>query len=85
MVSNHTIENLGAERFTLRDTGKGTNMDFMSYANFVLSNKYATALLDPTILHRHSEQTFQTFFKHFVTTANWTYGGPNAALDTLGV
>lgn len=78
MVANHTIENLGAERFALRDTDKGTNMDYMSYANFVLADKNATALLNTTILRQHSERTFQTFFKHFATTANWTYGGPYA-------
>lgn len=75
MVANHTIENLAAERFALRDTDKGTNMDYMSYANFVLANKDPTALLNTTLLQTHSEKTFQTFFKHFVTRANWTYGG----------
>ncbi|KAF2624592.1 hypothetical protein BU25DRAFT_493566 [Macroventuria anomochaeta] len=74
MVLNHTIENLAAERFALRDTDKGTNMDYMSYANFVLANKDPTALLNTTLLQQYSETTFQTFFKHFVTTANWTYG-----------
>ncbi|KZM27144.1 uncharacterized protein EKO05_0004684 [Ascochyta rabiei] len=75
MVANHTIENLDAERFALRDSDKGTNMDYMSYANFVLANKDPTALLNTTLLQQHSEKTFQTFFKHFVATANWTYGG----------
>ncbi|KAH6629098.1 hypothetical protein C7974DRAFT_312103, partial [Boeremia exigua] len=73
MVYNQTIENLGAERFTLRDTDKGTNMDYMSYANYVLANKDATALLNTTALQKYSEQTFQTFFKHFAASANWTY------------
>ncbi|KAJ8115377.1 hypothetical protein OPT61_g2973 [Boeremia exigua] len=88
MVFNQTLENLDAERFTLRDNDKGTNMDFMSYSNFVLSNKNATALLDPATSRKHSEQTFQTFFKHFATTANWTYGGPlsvsRAAYEDIG-
>ena len=70
MVANHTIENLAAERFALRDIDKGTNMDYMSYANFVLANKDPTALLNSTLLQQHSEKTFQTFFKHFVTSAN---------------
>jgi hypothetical protein len=80
MVANHTIENLAAERFALRDIDKGTNMDYMSYANFVLANKDPTALLNSTLLQQHSEKTFQTFFKHFVTGANWTYGaeGPGS-------
>ncbi|KAF3042745.1 hypothetical protein E8E12_009756 [Didymella heteroderae] len=75
MVANHTIENLAAERFAIRDTDKGTNTDYMSYANFVLANKDPTALLNTTLLQKYSEKTFQTFFKHFVTSANWTYGG----------
>jgi hypothetical protein len=80
MVANHTIENLAAERFALRDIDKGTNMDYMSYANFVLANKDPTALLNSTLLQQHSEKTFQTFFKHFVTSANWTHGaeGPGS-------
>ncbi|KAF3048700.1 hypothetical protein E8E11_007746 [Didymella keratinophila] len=79
MVANHTIENLAAERFALRDTDKGTNMDYMSYANYVLANKDPTALLNSTLLQQHSEKTFQTFFKHFVTGANRTYGGEGSA------
>lgn len=75
MVANHTIENLAAERFALRDADKGTNMDYMSYANYVLANKDPTALLNTTLLQRHSEKTFQTFFRHFVTSADWAYGG----------
>lgn len=78
MVSNHTIENLAAERFVLRDTDKGMNMDYMSYANYVLADKDSTALLNTTLLQQHSEKTFQTFFKHFVTSANWTYGGESS-------
>lgn len=75
MIANHAIENLAAERFALRDTDRGTNMDYMSCANYVLANKDPTALLNTTLLLQHSEKTFQTFFKHFVTSANWTYGG----------
>ena len=78
MVSNHTIENLAAERFAFRDTNEGLNMDYMSYATFILAKKDPTALLNATTLQQHSEQTFQTFFKHFATTANWTYGGASS-------
>lgn len=78
MVANHTLENLAAERFALRDADKGTNMDYMSYANFVLANKDPTALLNTTLLQQHSEKTFQIFFKHYVTTANWMYGGESS-------
>lgn len=78
MVSSHTIENLAAERFALRDTDKGTNMHYMSYANYVLTDKDPTALLNAKLLQQHSEKTFQTFFKHFVTSVNWTYDGESS-------
>lgn len=75
MVANHTIEVLTAERSALRDTDRGTNIDYMSYANYVLANKDPTALLNTSLLLQHSKKTFRIFFKHFVTSANWMYGG----------
>lgn len=75
MVANHTIENLAAERFALRDTDKGTNMDYISYASFILANKDPIAFLNTSLLQTYSQKTFQTFFEHFVSSANWTYGG----------
>lgn len=53
-------------------------MDYMSYANYVLANKNPSALLNSTLLQEYSEKTSQTFFKHFVTGANWTYGGTSS-------
>jgi hypothetical protein len=53
----------------------GLNMDFMSYSNYHLVDKDPSALLDPDVLLRHSEKTFQTFFKHFAATGRYTYSG----------
>lgn len=78
MVANHTIENLAAERFALRDSNEGLNMDYMSYANFILAKKDPTALLNTTTLQQYSQQTFQAFFKHFAATGRWEYGGANS-------
>jgi hypothetical protein len=50
-------------------------MDFMSYSNYHLVDKDPSALLDPDILLRQSEKTFQTFFKHFTTTERHTFYG----------
>jgi hypothetical protein len=73
LVFNRTLEDLGSGRFTIRDTDKGLNMDFLSYSNYILVDKDATALLDHKILLKYSEKTLQTFFKHFAATAKWTY------------
>jgi hypothetical protein len=74
LVFNGTIEDLSSERFSVRDSDRGLNMDFMSYSNFYLANKDPDALLDPDVLFRHSEKTFQTFFKHFVAKGAWPKG-----------
>ncbi|KAH4190089.1 hypothetical protein HBI95_221750 [Parastagonospora nodorum] len=76
LVFNKSIEDVSNERFSIRDSNRGINMDFMSYANFHLAKSNATALLNDTALFEYSEKTFQTFFKHFATTGKWTYGGP---------
>lgn len=68
LVYNHSIEDIGTERFNVRDTERGLNMDFMSYANWHLAQKDSAALLDPATLLRHSETTLQIFFKHFAAT-----------------
>ncbi|OAL53707.1 hypothetical protein IQ07DRAFT_317344 [Pyrenochaeta sp. DS3sAY3a] len=65
------LENVKSERFNIRDTKKGLNMDFMSYANYVLANQNHTALFDVETLCKYSERTFQTFFKHFMASARW--------------
>lgn len=74
LVYNRSIEDVTSERFSIRDTDKGLNMDFMSYSNYFLAKQDATALLDPDTLLKQSEKTLQTFFKHFATTGRWSYG-----------
>jgi hypothetical protein len=77
LVYNRSIEDVSSERFSIRDTDKGLNMDFMSYSNYFLAKQDPTALLDPNTLFEQSEKTFQTFFKHFATTGRWSYGSTN--------
>ena len=71
MITAKYLENVASERFNIRDLDNGLNMDFMSYANYILANKDPTALLDADTLREHSQRTFQTFFQHFVTSAKW--------------
>jgi hypothetical protein len=75
LAFNHSIEDLTIERFNIRDTDAGLNMDFMSYAAFHLAQKNPTTLLNATTLLAHSETTLQTFFKHFATRGKWKHGG----------
>jgi hypothetical protein len=74
LVYNHSLEDLSNERFSIRDSRKGINMDFMSYANYHLAGSNATVLLNNTKLFEFSEKTFQTFFKHYASTGKWAYG-----------
>ncbi|KAF1974355.1 hypothetical protein BU23DRAFT_531901 [Bimuria novae-zelandiae CBS 107.79] len=71
---NGILEDLNSEHFNIRDSNNGYNMDFMSYATLHLAGMNNTALLAPETLLRHSQKTFQTFFKHFAATGRWTYG-----------
>ncbi|CAO2655525.1 Nn.00g043280.m01.CDS01 [Neocucurbitaria sp. VM-36] len=71
MITAKYLENVASERFNIRDLDNGLNMDFMSYANYILADKDPTALLDADTLREHSQRTFQTFFQHFVTSARW--------------
>jgi hypothetical protein len=74
LVHNGTLEDVFSSRFSIRDTAQGLNMDFVSYASYILAGAQPTALLDGATLQVHSEKTLQTFFKHFVTSGRWTYG-----------
>ncbi|KAH7085695.1 hypothetical protein BKA63DRAFT_575008, partial [Paraphoma chrysanthemicola] len=74
LVYNRSIEDLSIERFAIRDLDKGLNMDFMSYANYYLADRDPALLLDPAKLLEHSQTTFQTFFKHFVTSGTTDKG-----------
>ncbi|CAO2648819.1 Nn.00g097680.m01.CDS01 [Neocucurbitaria sp. VM-36] len=71
LVYNQSLEDVASERFNIRDRDRGLNMDFMSYANLHKVGNDPTALLDTTLLLRHSEKTFQTFFKHFSVSGRW--------------
>jgi hypothetical protein len=73
LVYNRSIEDVSSERFNIRDTDRGLNMDFMSYANFYLAGRNPSALLNSTALFEHSLNTFQTFFKHFAARGKFTY------------
>jgi hypothetical protein len=86
LVRNGTLEDVFSSRFSIRDTALGLNMDFVSYASYILAGAHPTALLDGAALQIHSEKTLQTFFKHFVTSGRWTYGSKEktaAYEDTL--
>jgi hypothetical protein len=45
-------------------------MDFMSRSNFFLAGDNAASLLNTSTLVQHSQNTFQTFFKHFAARGN---------------
>jgi hypothetical protein len=75
LVNNGTLEDVFSSRFSIRDTAQGLNMDFVSYASYILAGAQPTTLLDGAVLQANSEKTLQTFFKHFVTSGRWTYGG----------
>lgn len=65
--------------FDIRETNQGENMDLMTYSMYSLVKKDADALLNYTTLVTSANQTFQTFFRHFVNSklstskGNWAY------------
>jgi hypothetical protein len=68
------FENLDDERFNIRDTRRGLNMDFMSYANLFKVDMDPLTLLDPDTLLNHTQHTFQTFFQHYASQTKWLDG-----------
>ncbi|KAJ8110327.1 hypothetical protein OPT61_g6806 [Boeremia exigua] len=68
------FENLNDDRFNIRDTKRGYNMDFMSYANLYQANMDPLVLLDTDLLLNYSQRTFQTFFQHFASQTGWFDG-----------
>jgi hypothetical protein len=68
------FENLEDEWFNIRDKHRGPNFEFMSYANLVQAKMDPLALLDPEVLLKHTQRTFQTFFQHYASQAKWTDG-----------
>jgi hypothetical protein len=83
IVYNGSLEDRENERFNIRDTDQGLNVDFMSYANWHLANKDSEALLNTTTLLHHSEKTLQTFFKHFAVSGTVSINGLNGPEKTV--
>ncbi|KAI1745585.1 hypothetical protein F4680DRAFT_455708 [Xylaria scruposa] len=69
-----TAERLEEQTFNIRDPG--LNVDYMSYAMLSLANNSHSALLDGEVLKKTAQQTFSTFFQHFVNNKiSMTSGG----------
>ncbi|KAF2189585.1 hypothetical protein K469DRAFT_747636 [Zopfia rhizophila CBS 207.26] len=85
------LQDLNDRVFNIKDTKLGLNLDFMSYASYCKANKTPEALLDPSTFFSLTQQTFQTFFQHFVSSnltlenGGWAYQPINATLEGLGV
>lgn len=63
-VEGISSENLRDQAFNMR--GPGLNVDYMSYAMLSLANGSHGALLDPVVLERTAQRTFEVMFQHFV-------------------
>lgn len=61
------MEPLYDNSFVMRDREIGMNMDLMTYSMYSLAKKDPQALLDYATLVAHADQTFQTFFQHFIS------------------
>ncbi|RYC64314.1 hypothetical protein CHU98_g1918 [Xylaria longipes] len=69
-----TAERLDEQTFNIRELG--LNVDYMTYAMLSLVNNNHSALLDGEILKETAQQTFTTFFQHFVNNKiSMTSGG----------
>ncbi|KKY17660.1 hypothetical protein UCDDS831_g06277 [Diplodia seriata] len=75
-VLGYGTENLADATFNTRDPTLGLNADFMTYAMYRRASKNATALLDASTLASLAQDTFSTFFQHFVSS--------NLSLDAGG-
>lgn len=56
----------------------GLNMDFMTYAMYILAGNKLEALLDPDVQASTANKVFSTFFQHFVSSnvtsqGSWAY------------
>ncbi|KAJ5289933.1 uncharacterized protein N7443_010186 [Penicillium atrosanguineum] len=90
-TSGFLTEDLYDNTYNIRDEINGLNMDFMTYAMYCMVNKDPTALLNSTTYRTLAENTFTTFFQHYVSndvsleTGGWGYQKINASLpSTLG-
>jgi hypothetical protein len=83
-------EDLEDNAFNIRNDHTGLNMDFMSYASYIQAHKDATALLDADTLIKQTQNTFTTFFQHYVSTGlslqpgGWVYQPIGTNLDGVG-
>jgi hypothetical protein len=75
--------------FNIRDNSTGLDVDFMSYASYAQTEANGDALTDQAIFLQRTQNTFATFFKHFVSssvslqTGGWAYQPIDARLDDL--
>ncbi|TGJ82410.1 hypothetical protein E0Z10_g6354 [Xylaria hypoxylon] len=80
-----SAERLEDQTFNIRDPG--LNVDYMTYAMLSLVNNNHSALLDAEILKETAQQTFSTFFQHFVnnkisiTSRGYLYQSPDEKLS----
>ena len=84
------VEDLTDNVFNIRNNQTGLNLDFMSYASYVQAGRDGEALTDYDTLVRHTQNTFATFFQHYVgsnnslTSGGWAYQPVGTALNELG-
>jgi hypothetical protein len=75
--------------FNFRDPSRGLNLDFMTYAMYSLADENPEALLDASILQSLAQETFSTFFQHYVSSdvsleiGSWAYQPINATLPSV--
>jgi hypothetical protein len=83
-------EDLNDNVFNIRNNQTGLNMDYMSYASYVRAGRNAESLTDEDTLLRHTQETFATFFRHYVSssysfeTGGWAYQPVGTNLNDLG-
>ncbi|KAF2117029.1 hypothetical protein BDV96DRAFT_571440 [Lophiotrema nucula] len=73
----------GGGLYQVQDPKEGTNFDFMSQSMYIMTNKTPSILLNATNLASYSEQTFQSFFQHFVSR-NISFDGTSMAYQPIG-
>ncbi|KAL1617078.1 hypothetical protein SLS54_008074 [Diplodia seriata] len=85
-VLGYGTENLADATFNHRDPSLGLNADFTTYAMYRRASRNATALLDASTLAFLAQDTFSTFFQHFVSSnlsldaGSWGYQTLDARL-----
>ena len=80
------LEDTNEDTFNFRMTG--LNMDFPSYAMYILANQDPEALLDLTALEQNAQTAFATLFTHFalsnvsLTDGSWAFQHVGAKLPS---